>query len=333
MIAAIRASLVALAAMLCVASVSLLQSCQPQQELSYDKVGHGRCPLDVSFDWSLHPDADPESMILYLFPDDGGEPLRYEFKGRSGGRVKVPVGTYTAIAFNSNTDNILPCNTGELYTFELRLRDAYELNGLSVMAADVPRAPGAEDERMTTAAASLWIAREDALVVDDLTSRSSLSLMPADAICHYTVNVTDVTNLDGVLSLSASLSGMAGSLFPHDGSVSSENVTMTFELLTSSPTTLSGTLHSFGHCGRSRTRTRADGSDETLHQLTVYAVLTDGTRWYHSFDVTGHVHSLSPDGPQTITISGLELPQAVSGSGGFTVDIGGWSDVTQLLPM
>ncbi len=324
----------AVAVCLSLALLVLLQACESQQQLSYDKAGHGRCPLDISFDWSRHPDADPESMIIYLFPVDGGEPLRYEFKGRDGDRVMVPVGTYTAIAFNSNTDKFLPCNTGDLHSFELRLRDAYELQGLSVRSADVPRAPGTEDERMTSTAGALWIAREDAVVVDRFTSRASLSLTPADVVCHYNVNVTGVKNLSGVMSLSASLSGMAGSIFPHDGSVSAENVTMSFELLPASETSLSGTLHSFGHCGnsRSRTRNRSEESDKELHQLTVYAVLTDGSQWYHTFDVTDQLHAINPDGSESINVHGLELPDAVSG-GGFSVDVGGWSDVVELIPM
>ncbi len=308
----------------------LLASCQLQQELSRDEAGRGRRPLDVTFDWSLHPDADPESMSLYLFPDDGSEPLRYEFKGREGSLIQVPVGRYTAIAFNSDGETVTVNNTGDLHTFELRLRDAYEMEGLAVRSGEVPRAPGTENERMTSAAESLWIARADGLVVDDFTSRLSLTLTPADAVCHYSINVTGVKNLGGVLSLSASLSGMSGSMFPHDGSVSDENVTITFELLSTSSTSLGGTVHSFGHCGRSRTRD--DAAEHALHQLTVYAVLTDGTRWYHSYDVTEHVHAAAADGSNAITVDGLELPEAMGG-GGFSVSMGEWTSVTENLQM
>lgn len=316
--------------------VLCLCSCQNQQELSYDEAHKTRRTIEVVFDWSLHPDAEPATMSLYLFPDDGGAALRYEFANRNGGRISVPVGRYTAFAFNSDTENILPRNTGALHTFELYLRDAYEMQGLSVRSDFVPRAPGAENERITSAAESLWIARVPELNVEEGSDQSpiTLALIPADAVYHYTVDITGVKNLAGVTSLSASLSGMAGSLFPHDGSVSDENVSITFGLEPSSDSSLSGRLHTFGHCGRSRTRTRADDDDEhVLHQLTVYAVLSDGSRWYHSYDVTEHIHSSMSEGTTSLTVDGLELPEAVAGSGGFNIDVGEWTQVSELLHM
>ncbi len=310
--------------------LAFLASCQHQQELREATVGKGRRPLNVVFDWHLHPDAEPGSMSLYLFPSDGGEPLRFEFAKREGAQVQVPVGTYTAIAFNSDNEGVIVHNPGDLESLELRLRDAYEMEGLAIRSIEVPRAPGAENERMTSAAGALWMARADNVKIDDFSTGETILLTPSDAVCHYTINVTGVTHLEGVLSLSASLSGMSGSIYPHDGSVSDENVSITFELNTTSESSLSGIVHTFGHCGRSRSRD--ESSSQSPHHLTVYAILHDGTRWYHSFDVTEHVHKSTENGDNVITVDGLELPEPV-GTGGFSIEMGEWTGVNQSIQM
>ena len=67
----------------------LLTACE-QKELCYD---HSHtADLKVVFDWRNDPAAQPASMRLYLFPEEGGLPLLYEFAGREGGTITVPAG-------------------------------------------------------------------------------------------------------------------------------------------------------------------------------------------------------------------------------------------------
>lgn len=311
-----------------------LPSCSRQPELCFAHDAH-RSPLEVSFDWSLDPDADPETMSLYLFPDDGSPSLRYEFTGRDGARIMVPSGTYTAIAVNSDNENVRLINTDRLETFEVRLRDAYELQGLAVRSSDIPRAPGTENERIASEPARLWRARvNDVTVSDDPGTVSRLTVAPEDAVCHYSVTITSVSNLRGVHSVSATVSGMAGSIFLHDYSLSDEPVTMTFDISPSDQTSLSGNWTTFGHCGHSRSKAR-DGTNGVLHKFTVYAVLKDGTQWYHTYDVTSHIHSsLLPNGDCDIRLDSLALPEAMSNGGGmFDISIGGWVTISEDIKM
>ncbi len=318
-------------AILTLLSAAILAGCQRQQELCFDHDRHERIPMDVEFDWSEHPEANPATMSLYLFPEDGRPSIRYEFNGRDGGRILVPAGRYTAIALNSDTEEILVEESDRLETFRVRLRDAYELQGLSMRAAEVPRAPGAEGERMVCAPTKLWRVRSDGLFADEGTEEvKKFRMCPTEAICHYTVRIDSVENIGGVASVSATLSGMAGGMLLHDGTLTDETVTIPFEIASDGEASLSGSWMTLGHCGHSRWRTDIDPST-TKHIFTVYAILADGSRWYHNYTVTDQVHDSDPD-KCDIVLDRLSLPKAMSG-GGFDISVGEWQTVTQLIPM
>lgn len=313
------------------ASVVMLTCCQHQQELCFDHDRHERIPMDVEFDWSDHPDANPATMSLYLFPEDGRPSIRYEFEGRAGGRILVPAGRYTAIALNSDSEEILVEETDRLETFRVRLRDAYELQGLSMRASEVPRSPGAEEERMAYAPTKLWRVRTDGLFADEGTEDvKKFRMRPTEAICHYSVRIDSVENIKGVTSVSATLSGMAGGMFLHNGALTDETVTIPFDIAPSGEVSLSGTWMTLGHCGHSRCRSD-DDTPATKHIFTVYAVLADGSRWYRCYTVTDQVHSSDPNRCD-IVLDRLSLPKAMNG-GGFNISVGEWQTISQLIPM
>ena len=61
--------------MLLVAVLLSSAACE-HRDLCYD---HSHwTELKVEFDWSEAPDATPRTMVVYLFPRDGGLPRRYE---------------------------------------------------------------------------------------------------------------------------------------------------------------------------------------------------------------------------------------------------------------
>lgn len=81
--------------------IEFLTSCE-HKDLCYD-YPH-RQNVEVTFDWSEAPDANPSTMSLYLFPENGGAPQRYEFTDRNGGCISVAAGTYDAICVNSDKE-------------------------------------------------------------------------------------------------------------------------------------------------------------------------------------------------------------------------------------
>ena len=90
--------------MLMAATIFLSAACE-HRDLCYD---HSHwTDLKVEFDWSEAPDATPRTMVVYLFPRDGGLPQRYEITDvKNETKVRVPSGEFDAVTFNGDTETL-----------------------------------------------------------------------------------------------------------------------------------------------------------------------------------------------------------------------------------
>ena len=305
----------------CAAALALA-ACQ-HKELCYD---HSHVvSLNVVFDWSEAPDATPASMSLYLFPKGEGEALRYEFTDRSGGTIRVPVGSYDALCLNSDTEGVVYRNTERHGTFEVSTRTtdllASSVTGLGVRSDNAPRAEGTEGERIALTADRLWSGSEEDITLTESEPEPELTLHPVVSVRTYRVEITDAENLKYVSGLSATLSSMSGGILPCSAALSAEQVTHPFELrVGADKTTVEGEFLAFGHCPDMQSR----------HTLIVYAVLSDGSKYAYTFDadeVTSQLHE-DPDAYEvTLRLSGLPLPEPIVNGGGFQPSVDEWKDV------
>ena len=213
--------------LVCLAAFAGLASCG--YELCYEHPHTGT--LRVVFDWRETPDAAPGSMSLYLFPEAGGEPLRYEFAGCAGGVVTVPEGTYRAFCLNSDTERVLYRDTEQWERFECRTRTTELLAGYGaygVRSETVPRAEGTADERIAATPDPLWSDRAERVAVTKGDART-LTLYPSTAVCTYTVEIRNAENLKYAAALGGSLSSLSGGFLPGTGATTGERVTVPFD--------------------------------------------------------------------------------------------------------
>lgn len=317
------------------AAAMSLVSCE-HKELCYNHPH--TVSVEVRFDWSADPDANPESMSLYLFPQGGGDPLRYEFVGRNGGTITVLPDTYDAVCLNSDAEGMVYANTGRFETFEVTTNTTElltsGLTALGVRSESAPRAEGTEDERVALSPDTLWSGTLADIVLTQTDGSDTLTLYPDRSVCRYRVEIVDAENLKYVRGISASLSGMAGGVLPGAGTLSSEKVTVPFEAKVTVPDSgddagrelVCGELLVFGHCPDT------DGE----HVLTVYAVMSDGSKYAYTFDtdeVTGQIHSAADPRNVLIRLEGLPLPHPITNGGGFQPEVDDWEDITITLPM
>lgn len=306
--------------------LAVATSCE-HKELCYDHAH--TVDLKVVFDWRNAPDADPASMSLYLFPTAGGEALRYEFTDCRGGTVRVPVGSYEALCLNSDTENISYRNSGQRTSFEVTTQPTSllgNLSGLGVRSEGAPRPEGTEDEPVVLPPDMLWsdCSGEEFIELAQKDGQS-IVLYPKVSVSRYTVEIRNAENLKYVSGISGSLSGMAESLYPGVGcdATCETGATIPFEVAVSADkTVVTGGLSAFG-CPSAR----------NTHTLTVYAVLSDGSKWYYTYDVTEQIHSAPDPRNVHIILDGLPLPKPIVNGGGFQPDVDEWQTEEIEIPM
>lgn len=277
----------------------------------------------VIFDWQQAPDANPESMAMYLYDGDRCNPLRYIFSNAAGGEIKAPFGTHHALCMNAdNTSWVHLRNIGEMGAFEVATPGTDELTAQGLATRGLPRADSAEEERLVVTPDMLWGDRSENISLIPHNGADTVYFHPRELVCHYIVDVYQVENLRGVAStdIDASLSGMAEAVNVNEGVGSDTPVTMTMSLRSNSvDSSLHGEFLTFGECSNRQAR----------HFLTVYTVLTDGSKWYKSFDVTDQVSNAPDPRHVHIVVSGLPLPEPPEGGSGTSIrpNVNEWQPV------
>lgn len=298
---------------LSVGAFLLLSSCE-HKELCYNHTHNAE--VKVVFDWANDPTANPESMDIYFIPEEGGSPQRYQFGGKHGGTIQVPLGRYHVIGINSDSETNLIAGADKWENFEIRTVNTSLLSFLGVRGTEPPRADGTEDERVVHAPDKLWHAADTDHHLDDPTKSYVITLYPENGLCNYTVKVINVTNLKYATNLSGSLSSMAGGLKAAMCELTTDRVTVSFSSDSDQESVISSRFRVFGHCP----------SLNDPHQLTIYAVVADGSKFYKTFDVTEQIHTAADPRNIEILIDGLELPKPIINGGGFNPDVSEWGE-------
>lgn len=296
----------------------LLGSCE-HKDLVY---GHDfQSDVEVVFDWRNAPEADPSSMAAYFFDYETSTPLRFIFDNKDGGMIKIPAASYCALAMNSDDgDWARMRGTGDRDSFETYTQDADNLAAYGLVTRSIPRAPGTEQERIAKTPGMLWSHRLDNIDIEYNASADThkiVTFYPQEAVCHYTVDISDVENLDHIdgSQIDGTISGMAEGYLHGKDCGSEGHVTMPFVLDADKP---AGTLH-----GEFLTFGESAGNPGT-HILTIYLYLTDGSKWYYTFDVTGQVHNAPDPRHVHIVLSGLPLPTPITSGGGIVPTVNDW---------
>lgn len=284
--------------------------------------------LQVVFDWSDAPEANPESMALYLYEGNGYNPMRFIFSNKNGGLIKAPFGTRHAICMNAdNTDWVCMRGNSNIETMEIYTQDATPIGTRVEDATILPRPDGTESERIAATPGMLWGSRTNGIQITPHSGMQTITMYPHEAVCHYIVDVYDVENLEGVEStdVDATLSGMAEGYNHGQDSATDKTVTMKFDLTgNSEEKNLHGEFLTFGECPNTKAR----------HYLTLYMVLTDGSKWYHSFDVTNQVIEAPDPTHVHIIVKGLNLPEPPKEKKTeLTTDVNEWQAINVDLKM
>lgn len=294
-----------------------------QRELCYD---HSHVsPVVIEFDWSLAPEATPNTMVVWFFSITSKERYRFELTGDGtpsraefNSRIMVRPGTYRVLCHNGTTDN----NSERGNTFNDYSLVTYDDALLAPLnrSENAPR-PNDADHQPVRAMASTVYAHtiDEAVTVEPAAvAEKNIRFTPAEVTSIYDIIITGVENLTADTEASAAITGLAEAWNPATSAPGGTEVTIPFKLNHCGTECLRGSLVTFGD----------NAPHDVLHRLRVYT----SHKYYYDFDVTEPIHKAGNSKHIVIHLQGLKLP--VSDQGGMSPGVDGWDNADNIeLPM
>lgn len=296
-------------------AVAVLMGACDGRELCYD---HSHVsPVMVEFDWSLAPDAEPMSMVVWFFSVDTDASYRFELtgggdrgsRGTFDSRIQVRPGTYRVLCHNGSTDNNIE---------QGRYFDEYRLVTLTddVLApmnrndnAPLPPSVASQPVRMQASATYAHALEGTVTVEPSATAEKHIRFTPVTVTAVYDVLITGVVNLRADTEASAVITGLAEGWHVSEARPDGIQVTVPF-----------GLNHCGSDCLRGRLLVFGDNAQcDVRHYLRVYT----SYKLYYDYDVTDQIHNAADSKHIEIKVDGLKLP--ASGDG-MSPGISDWDD-------
>lgn len=334
----------AMSAIVALCALIALGSCE-HKELCYHH--DHTVTLRLVFDWQDAPEASPRGMCVFFYPlDEGLQIRRFDFEGMTGGEITLSAGRYEVVCYNNDTENMRFRGVHSFGLHEMCGRDADLFEPVGAMAPSrLPRAPEADEESIVACPDELWGCNatevdvtaqgvsyicvpesdKDPWLGDHMHTYAdnTITLYPHVLTCVYSYEIRNVKNIEYVLAASASLSGMAPSLFVASENTGREPSTLPLPAsLNRDERTITGMFLTFGH----------HEENVEAHRMMLYVWATDGNRYAFGstgdhMNVTEQIHS-APDRRRVhMVIDGLEMPSPITGDEGFSPSADEWTQV------
>lgn len=295
---------------LCLAVAASLSSCQ--KDLTY--MVADETYVGVAFDLGSAPAL--QSVETCLFPMSG-EGLSYHLPTVKTSRVEAPGSKLRAFCYNADSYiNRFSVSTWERSTVTTGSTYIISRSDFGAAYANAPRG-GDADEPVLYQPTALYA---DTCSLFDASSKDAvLTFRPRDVLSTVHIEISGIKGIERVKVASAALSGMAAGMSLSTLTPVSDACTIPVSLdLTGNG--VSGTALCFGHC--------SDGIHS--HFLTVYMMLTNGTKVYFTFDVGESLHSGGSSQSMEIKLRDIEIPETTP-EGGFSPDIDTWHNIEETI--
>lgn len=312
---------------------SIFSGCN-HREFLYESPSR-RVSVEVEFEWSLDPEANPKEMSVYFYRigSTSNKPISYYLSGKNGGTITLSPGVYAAICHNNDSDRHGFIGMESFEGFGLHLNDDVSpgyFNSNSIYK-------NFGEERLAHAPDPMWVGSIELLEIKPANEvhgaqSQTVRFEMHPIVAHYRFYINNPVNFNKSFSVTATISGMAGTVHPSKGMTGEETVTHLLEMIPTNDGNLYGELLTFGHCGGNPIKTRVEEEDKEKHILTIQAVMNDGKRWTSVHDVTPQIHhSSSPD--CIVRLDSVAFPKPAGNEGGFHPTVGGWTGSEEVIGM
>lgn len=320
--------------MIAVVAIILLPSCSHIHQKDLCDLDSTRTHVKIVFDWSqVVEKADPEGMVLFFYPVDGGKPMRYDLPGKEGGVIELPVGKYNILFYNNDTEANLYGNIEEFEKHRAFTRTVALLSkafGNAVSTA--PRGADTDKQRLVGSPEQMWGGpyrdiyeldsdacelckkRHGKFCNDTDEETNILVLTPRKYVREVTVIGRNIIGADRAREVKGALTGMSSDINIKTRQPGEEQVTQPFEVvLDREKAHLNAHFYTFGH-----------PDEEGKHYLDLYFVMEDGQKVHRRFDVTDQVRNAPDPWHIVIIIEELLLPPVLEDDSGLDPVIDEW---------
>lgn len=288
-----------------VSLLAFLASCEHKALYYPDRE---KMAVDVRISWDAAPEADPAGMTVLFMPDSpAGELWRFNTPGRNGGTVNPGNGFYTVATYNTDPGNlyVTGATSPDSLTIKLTTTTLYTRTDSVRLPSHAYAAP----ERFWYGITAPVAVPPDTVV----------TCHPDSPLRHYTVEVLDVENSQGIRTCMATLDGMASWQRPNAHISAPEPSPIAFRPAKRDNTSLAAQFNTLGPC--------ADPTSPRI--LSLFVQLQDGQRLRYDYDVSDQVDYAPNPMNVFITVSPLPLPPSGPDKpdGAFDADVEGWDIV------
>lgn len=284
--------------------------------------------LTVTFDWTKAPAAQPDGMLLTTFSGKS-QPVTFHFSDCAGGTLLLPLGTFQMIAHNDNTENVHNRGTSwsdyELYALPTAISSFAQMFAAT---RNVPRAPGTENQKVVLEPDEMWAASQSEIQ----TAYATTVTLPMEPITEeYVFTIENVENLENVIEMAATLSGMAGTYYPVSRRCGDYDCIIPFAMDKTSGSSVKGTVRTFGN----RLSNSYQEGNSVERKLVMYIMLNDYTKYYSAFDVTDAINKARQNTPSTatgqiqlsVTIDEFVIPEPLTNGSGMHAEVDEWQEI------
>ncbi len=289
------------------ATAAMMQSCE-KKDLCYD---HGHMvDLQINFDWSQAPDADPHTMVVRLFRPDGSHYAVYELTNTTADHIRVEAGEYIMLCHNGEMDNVTEIE-GDYTDYALTTRPRALLAPMNRGDEQLPPRPGmSTGELVRSTPERVWAVQGEVLNLLPKVKGQNITVTPREATSHCTVTITKVENLNPGIDISGAITGMSEGWNVAGAHPAGDAVTHPVPIEQVDDHTLRAEFYIFGHCH----------DNDSPHFFSVYT----SNNIYKDFNITDQLHSAENSHEIHIELEGLTL--TIPGTG-MSPGVSGWGEV------
>lgn len=277
--------------------------------------GSSMSTVTIKFEWGNAPDASPEGMTLYFYPESSyGESWKFDMSGRDGGTVELPTGDYRMLAYNTDVSGITIGGADSYSGVKAEARKTGEGEGVSSVGVLY----GAVVRHIEVTKCGVRYETSSGTIKE--CGQSLIRCSPDSLTTDFTVIVRDIEGGEVIKRAQAFLSGVGSGILFADQQVFGVPSTVGFPLSSpSDKSSLQGKMSAFSS---------ADSGME--YELQIAVTLTNGKTIARKFNVTSQVMNTPYRRNVLIVIDGLSIPQPGDPDypddniGGIDADVEGW---------